>query len=237
MRGRRSWGALLAQFFFPQRYCLICGTLSGEAGACAACAARLNALGRCEICAAFTESPGLCSHCAETLPLFTQARAAAPYGGKLRDSLLSFKYQENTWLRRPLAALLAAAYEQHYSGRAFSAVIPIPLASARLKERGYNQSALLAQTLAAELGINYQPGLLKRVLDTPPLANFNGEQRRFLLKQAFAAGAAEGQRVLLIDDIYTSGATLNTCTEVLLQAGAQAVYGLTVTAYDDRGSD
>jgi ComF family protein len=167
--------------------------------------------------------------------LFAQARAAAPYAGPLRDSLLAFKYQEKTWLRRPLAALLAQTYEQHYRGLAFSAVIPVPLAPQRLRERGYNQSGLLAKLLAAEFGLAYRPNLLQRALDTPPLAAYDGAHRRYLLKQAFVAMMAEGQTILLVDDIYTSGATLNACAEALLVAGVRAVYGITVAAYDNRG--
>jgi len=231
---RRPLAFLAAQFFFPQRHCLICGVISGEPGLCAACAAVLAALPHCEICAAFVQAPGLCCHCAMERPYFTQARAAAPFGGQLRDSLHNFKYMEKTWLRHSLAALLVHTYAHHYSNIQIDVVTPIPLAPARQKERGYNQSEMLSKLLAAEFGLKHQPSLLNRVLDTPPLAPFDGHQRRTLLKRAFTATAAEGQTVLLVDDIYTSGATFSTCAEVLLNAGAQAVYGLAVAAFDAR---
>jgi ComF family protein len=195
-----------------------------------------TALPRCGICAAFVQTPGLCRDCQTTRPLFVRACAATPYAGQLRNDLHDFKYKEKTWLRRPLAALLAQTYEQYYHDLSFTAVTPVPLALLRKKERGYNQSEMLSKLLAAEFGLNHQPALLKRVLDTPPLAPFDGKQRRFLLEQAFTATEAEGQTVLLVDDIYTSGATLNACTAVLLSAGARAVYGITVTAYDNRTS-
>jgi ComF family protein len=233
--GRRPLSALAARLLFPQRHCLMCGALAAAPGLCAVCAAQAAALPRCEICAAFVPLPGLCSACAAHKPLFTQARAAAPYAGQLRGHLLAFKYYKKTWLRRPLAALLCQTCEQHYRNLAFSAVLPAPLAPSRLKARGYNQSALLAGLLAAEFGLPQQPGLLQRVRDTPPLSSRNGEQRRALLRQAFSAGEAHGQTLLLVDDIYTSGATLNACAAVLLAAGAQAVYGLMVAGYDDRG--
>lgn len=229
-----SLAAMTAQFFFPQRHCLMCGAVCSEPGLCAVCAARMASLPRCDICAAFIDTTGKCSQCAEKRPLFIQTRAAAPYEGKLRDNLLDFKYLEKTWLRRPLSTLLIQVYECFYRYITISAVVPVPLAPLKFKERGYNQSAMLAKLLARELGLDYRPELLKRVLETPPLAVYDGEHRRKLLKQAFAALAAEGQTVLLVDDIYTSGATLNACTEALLLAGAHAVYGITVVAYDER---
>ncbi|MCL1976100.1 MAG: ComF family protein [Firmicutes bacterium] len=240
-QGKGRWGlwsftTLAAQFFFPQRYCLNCGSICLKPGLCVSCAAKAAALPRCKICASFVKTGGLCSNCEKTRPLFTQARSAVPYEGKLRDYLLEFKYLEKTWLRRPLAALLMQVYQQYYHSLPFSIITAVPLSSHKKKERGYNQSAMLTQLLAKEYGLNYQKNLLRRVLDTPPLASYNGEQRRLILKQAFVSQEAQGHTVLLIDDIYTSGATLNACSAELLAAGAKEVYGLTVAAYDDRGS-
>ena len=228
----RPFSALAAQFFFPQRHCIICGEISANPGLCAACGAEQAALPRCDVCAAFAQVPCLCPQCAAIPPSFTRSRAAAPYGNRLRDTLHAFKYQEKTWLRRPLAALLTNAYELHYGEVSFSAVTPVPLASSRYKERGYNQSEMLSSLLAAEFGLDHQPYMLERVIDTPPLASYDGAQRRFLLTRAFKATvAAEGHTVLLVDDIYTSGATLNACAAALLSAGAREVYGLTVASY------
>lgn len=153
----------------------------------------------------------------------------------MRNRLRAFKYQEQTWLRRPLSRLLAQTYQQHYAGLRFDAVLPAPLSASRLKQRGYNQSELLSSLLAAETGLTHNSRLLRRVKDTPPLATYNGSQRQALLQQAFAASTkAEGLTLLLIDDIYTSGATLTACAAVLRAAGARQVYGLTVAGFDAR---
>lgn len=224
----------LAQLFFPQRHCPLCGALTGKPGPCAACEQRQRALTPCAVCAAFVREQELCNDCAARRPRFSQARAAWPYTGVLRDNLRRFKYREQTWLRRPLAGLLADTYGRYYADIRFDAVLPVPLAPSRMRARGYNQSELLSRNLAAQLQLPHDTGLLTRVLDTPPLASYNGPQRRALLQKAFVAKAAAGKTLLLIDDIYTSGATMNACAAVLCAAGAHEVYGLTVAAYKGR---
>ena len=230
-----SLNAAVAQFFFPQRHCLLCGCLTGRPGLCADCEAQRRQLKTCTVCAAFVTEQGPCVHCRAESPLFTRARAAWPFGGAIRDRLHSFKYQEQTWLRRPLALLLTQTCKEHYSRIPFDAVIPAPISPSRLQERGYNQSELLSRLVAEELRLPHYPHMLLRRMDTLPLAVYNGPERRDLLRKVFtAADAAAGKTLLVVDDIYTTGATLDACAAALRDMGAVEVYGVMAAAFDAR---
>lgn len=224
--------------FFPQRKCPVCGGFS-LGGACPDCARDLADLRPCPVCATFvakTESEYYrCRGCREAEPHFEQARAAAVYGGKLRDNLLAFKYSGRTGLRRPLAELLLAAFHRYYSQLPFDAVTPVPLHEKRLAERGYNQAELLTYIIAQELDLPHEPQLLHRVKDTPPLAASAGARERFeLMRAAFAASSECRERhVLLVDDVYTTGATSSAAALALRRRGAASVHVLTVAAGHD----
>lgn len=232
------WKKQAAAVFFPQRKCPVCGGFSLR-GACPDCARDLAALRPCPLCATFiapTESEYYrCRGCRETEPHFDQARAASAYGGKLRDSLLAFKYNGRTGLRRPLAELLLTAFRRYYSELAFDAVAPVPLHEKRLAERGYNQAELLTYILGQELDLPHEPQLLRRVKDTPPLSASAGARERFeLMRAAFEASLeCRERRVLLVDDIYTTGATSSAAALALRRKGAASVYVLTVAAGHD----
>lgn len=232
------WKKQAAAVFFPQRKCPVCGGFSLR-GACPDCLRDLADLRPCPVCATFiapTESEFYrCRGCRETEPHFDQARAAAVYGGALRENLLAFKYSGRTGLRRPLAELLLAAFRRHYSDLPFDAVAPVPLHEKRLASRGYNQAELLTYILSQELDLPHEPRLLRRVKDTPPLSASSGVRERFeLMRAAFTAvdNCAE-RHVLLVDDIYTTGATSSAAALALRRKGAASVHVLTVAAGHD----
>jgi ComF family protein len=110
-----------------------------------------------------------------------------------------------------------------------SAVVPVPLHFQRLQERGYNQSALLAAAFSRAVGLPMQPTWLERTRETRQQVGLAPSERRDNVEGAFcAAEAVAGQRLLLIDDVYTTGSTLRACATAALAAGASAVYGLTL---------
>ena len=232
------WKKQAAAVFFPQRKCPVCGGFSLR-GACDGCLRDLAELRPCPLCATFiaqTESEFYrCRGCRETEPHFDQARAAAVYGGVLRDGLLAFKYNGRTGLRRPLAELLLTAFRRYYDGLTFDAVVPVPLHEKRLAERGYNQAELLTYILCQELDLPHAPQLLSRVKDTPPLSATSAAKQRFeLMRAAFAAAPdCRERRVLLVDDIYTTGATSSAAAYALRRQGAASVRVLTVAAGQD----
>jgi ComF family protein len=152
--------------------------------------------------------------------------AFADYGGALAEALHRFKYRECPHLSRPLGHLLRSACRA--SALAADVVVPVPLHMLRLVGRGYNQSALLGAHVADELRVPLFARALVRVTDTRPQAELDRSARLSNLDGAFAVRAAErarvrGVRVALVDDVTTTGATLDACARVLMSAGAAAV--------------
>jgi ComF family protein len=134
---------------------------------------------------------------------------------------------------RHLVDLLGGLLQQCLANRPLSvdALVPVPLDAARLRARGYNQAALLAASLGAALGWPVLPDALQRTRPTRPQVGLSPRERRANVRGAFGCPApslVQGRRLLLIDDVMTTGATLDACAEALVVAGAARVYGLVV---------
>lgn len=171
---------------------------------------------------------GLCAACIADPPAFDWARAAARYAGTVRDALHAFKFERRRALAGPLADLLLEQCAGRLPG-AVDALVPVPLAGDRERERGFNQAALLAGRVAPALGVPVRTRWLKRVRPTPPQTELTGRERRANLRDAFQAHAAvAGRRVLVIDDILTTGATVAECARTLRARGAREVGVLAV---------
>lgn len=217
----RPWPALLN----PRRWplpggCWICRDWSGE-HLCAACRARFAApRPRCPRCALPLQQTTCAACLRQPLPLQT-VHAAVDYAPPWDALLRALKYEQALGLAPALAALVAANAPPPPPG---CLLLPVPLHVRRLGERGYNQSQLLAECLAEQLGLPVALGLIERVIDTPPQARLNRPERLRNLRQAFALrGAAPQRPCLLIDDVMSTGATLATLAELLLAAGVPRV--------------
>ena len=149
----------------------------------------------------------------------------------LDQAIHALKYKGKRRLAEPLGLLLAETYRRQVRlPLPPDALLPVPLHARRLAERGYNQSALLARVVSRELGLPLVEDALSRVRNTPQQVGLSGGLRRKNVAGAFACRPGhplvEGRRVVLLDDVYTTGATLAACAEALLAAGAREVWGL-----------
>jgi ComF family protein len=219
--------------------CFACGEPVAQQGLlCAACFPRFRLIGPplCHCCglpfahAAEAGEGGLCPACLEHPPAYDRARAAWLYDDASKPVLLAFKYGDRTDLAPAFARAMAAAGATLLAEA--DVVAPVPLHRARLIGRRYNQAALLAHALGAIAGRPVAPTLLVRTRATAPLADLSARARRRALAGAIAvsprlAGRVRGARVLLLDDVLTSGATADACATALLAAGAAGVDVLT----------
>lgn len=179
--------------------------------------------------AAVLHSPGhLCGDCRERLPHFDRAVAAGWYEGVLAEAIHLFKYRGKTLLARPLGALLLNAMERLPK---VDGLVPVPLHPSRLREREFNQALLLCDFVKDQSGLPVLPDGLERIRETPPQIGLAHSDRRGNVRRAFVSKRPErieGRRIALIDDVLTTGATVNDCARALKRAGAEQVYVMTV---------
>lgn len=173
----------------------------------------------------------VCGRCKLEPPAFTEARAFGRYGESLAEAVRGFKFRSRRLLLPAVNGLLARADREHFGEAIFDAVVPVPLHRDRVTERGFNQAADLARAVARRRGIPLLQSALVRRKDTLPQYGLNLKERRRNVEGAFKVTRAEqvrGRRILLIDDVMTTGATVNECARVLLKAKANEVCVLTL---------
>jgi ComF family protein len=174
--------------------------------------------------------PFNCANCAHRRLHFEAAVAAYRSRGLVRRIILDFKYGRKIYLRHLVARWLHAALaDERLVGREFDVVVPVPLHPARERERGFNQAALIAEPLSAHISVPARP-LLERVRYTTTQTAFDRAERMENLRDAFRLrknANVRGLRVLLVDDVLTTGSTLSECARILKHAGARTVYAAT----------
>jgi competence protein ComFC len=197
---------------------------------CQACEAnvRLDSGWICSCCGQPLSAPGVCRRCRECPPAFTALRSWGAFGGPLRNALHRLKYQRDIALGEVLARQLVSVLQG--LDWPIDLICPTPIGVARKAERGYNQATFLALPLALALGLPYRPQALTKTRETRSQVGLSADQRQANVSGAFQGQAkwAAGRTVLVVDDVTTTGATIQACAAALLQAGARQVYGLTL---------
>lgn len=230
-------GRWLVDLVLPPR-CLVSGEIVGHAGTLSPAAwqaLRFIAAPYCRTCSYpfefETENTHQCAACLADPPPFAAARAALAYDDASRDIILKFKHGDQLQAVPTLVPMLLRAGAE--SVGVADLIVPVPLHRWRLLRRRYNQAALLAWGLAREGGKACIPDALLRLRATPPQGHKRARDRAANVKRAFAINpahvdAVRGRTVLLVDDVYTTGATLRECAACLLKGGAASVHVLTI---------
>ena len=227
-----SLASELLGLVFPPA-CVACGALlEAEASFCGLCtlATEPVPLPGCRRCAEPVEQPGTCPRCLRAPPPFRSAHAAFVHTGPLARAIHRFKYEGHSELARPLACALATESRRWLAalGR-HAGLVPVPLHRGRLLRRGYDQAALLTRALARTSGLPLWPNLLQRVRATRRQVGLTEAERTENVHRAFAThGPMPSGPVVLVDDVFTTGATARAASAALREAGARWVYVLTL---------
>jgi len=229
----------IADLIFPPR-CITCGELLEQHGLlpfCPSCMAGIRFIGSplCPRCGTpFPAAEGedhLCGECLITERPYAVARSVGRYEKTLLTAIHRFKYRGKTGIGDLLSKMMADFADKTWDMKVFERILPVPLHRRRLRERGFNQAVILARGLSKRFNVPLDFTSLRRDLLTPPQVGLDRKQRSANVQGAFTVTHSErivGRRLLLVDDVYTTGSTLTECARVLIRAKAEAVAVLTM---------
>ena len=230
--------SIFFQFFLPPQ-CPCCEKFleEGQQGFCSKCLSEIHWIESpyCSVCGIPFISKEVESHpcgaCVTHRKYFTMARALGTYEGSLQEAIHHWKYEGKTNLTPFFAEWLAEGLKRYWEPDSLDLLIPVPLHTQRLRERGFNQVLVLVKELSRRTGIPYRKTTLQKKKPTIPQVNLSGAERGKGLRGAFHVIGKEelvGKSALLVDDVYTTGATVNECSRVLRRGGAKRVDVLTL---------
>jgi ComF family protein len=185
----------------------------------------------------------LCSSCIQNKRPYQRVRSACLHKGSLMEAIHQFKYAGKIQLARPLGRILFWAYKKYFHDVMMDVIVPVPLHASKFRARGFNQSQLmlaqwpdfLAPADPSELLIDFHGAIIDRKKKTESQTGLGREKRKFNVKNAFSVlqpEAIRGKQVLLVDDVYTTGATTEECAKLLMKSGARDVHILTLARAD-----
>ena len=232
---KKIYKETILNILFPRR-CPVCGGIVKPAGRliCPTCFRELSFVKAptCKKCGKEIENETMefCADCMAHRHVFEYGKALLNYNDIARNSMVQIKYHNKREYLDFYGAALAARYEREIRKMNVDAIIPVPVHPSRRRKRGFNQAEVLAKILGERLGISVRPELLKRTKKTLPQKELTVGERLKNLSGAFRAETfpADIRRVLLVDDIYTTGSTVEACTRVLKAAGAETVYFIVI---------
>ena len=235
---RKSFSESLWEMIFPSpRICPLCEKKQSELMICEECREKLASFYaehlRCARCGTFGTNEEHCLNHQNWPPYLKNNKSLWPYEKEYRQVLLSFKFRAQPWLAQMLGSMLADLADK--SGEI---VIPVPISKERLAERGFNQSALLAKEIAKNLNLPYADNVLVKIKNTPNQSTLSREERRNNLNDALSIKHPEkikGKKIILVDDICTTGATLAACAQILHEYSGEDIFALTVCNGVDSG--
>jgi competence protein ComFC len=228
---------LLDVLFPPQ--CAGCGEWGSRF--CSRCIQKIEPIQGlvCQVCGELiSEQTRLsCDRCQAERPVFSAVRSWAVYQGVVRNAILRLKYNRDLGLGETLAKLMGGLLaDQSWK---IDLVTVVPLDDVRLRTRGYNQSELIGKPLAFKTGLDYSSAAITRKRSTRSQVGLAYQERLKNVRDAFEAksGIVSGKSILVIDDVVTTGATINSCAAALIKAKARNVFGLTLARAARLGSE
>lgn len=235
---KELWEGILEAAFPGNDICPLCKQRPFNGGfLCPICYKELTMIDadfrRCPRCGKWGhfEKGQSCDDCLKWERKFTIARAVAPYHGLLKEAIYTFKYTGQRTLAVPLGKMMAAEVLREKGFAEVDLIVPVPLHPLKLRERGFNQSSLLAKEISRILKAPCLPDVLRRNRTTVAQSKLTKSERRRNLTGAFSLNDArkvKEKNILLVDDIFTTGQTVSVCSQVLLDGGAKSVSVITL---------
>ena len=230
IRALRGLGSALLDFVYPP-HCSLCKAplQEDERVVCEGCWSKIQVISgpHCATCGCPLDEPApTCTNCESETLLFDRARILSPFDETIQSLIHLLKYKGKRSIGHRLGAMLGELIASDGDSDGADVIVPVPLHPSRKKERGYNQSALVASAIGDRLGVGTNTDLLVRTRRTATQTKLNAEERVKNVTGAFEVVHPEpvrGKGVLLVDDVLTTGATVNACAQALLEAGAKRV--------------
>ena len=228
----------ISDIVFPQQ-CIGCGTILTEERLlfCSRCFAQMKFISSplCSVCglpySEAGESDHLCGDCLQSNPAFFVARAMGQYEQILMEVIHRFKYGRKISLGNMLGSLMAGFSYPSFRIKDYSLIMPVPLHPKRLRQRGFNQALILAREISRHFSIALDFLSLRRIVFTEPQVGLGRDMREHNIKGAFSVadqGRIKGEKIILVDDVYTTGSTVRECAQELMKSKAEEVAVLTL---------